>query len=150
MKYSLLLATGCLILAIACNKDKLTTIPQYRIESISPETVNSGDVLTIRGSYTDKEGDIDSVFVVRKFFSGDTETDVDTVERIRFAELNLPPATTEAELNIRYEYNTGNTGLRVLSGVTKDTTIAFGVILQDKTPNRSLYQESPKVRLIKF
>lgn len=135
--------------AIACNKDKIATIPQYKFESISPEIVMSGDILQIKGTYTDKEGDIDSVFIVRKFFDGDNATKIDTIERIEFATLGVPPKTVEADMDITFEYNTFNTGLRLLSGVNKDTTAAFGIILQDKVPNRSVYVESSKVRLIK-
>lgn len=135
------------LFAFACNKDKFTTIPQYRIKSISPENVAGGDVITLRGSFTDKEGDIDSVFVVLKYFDGTTATHIDTIERFQFEKLKMPPKTTEAELNIRYAYNFFHPDLRTLSGVTRDTTAALGIILQDKVPNRSEYQESPKIRL---
>ena len=84
MKLSQLLITATVLLVVACNKDKFTTIPQLTIKSISPGTVVSGNVLTVKGTYTDKEGDIDSVFVVRKFFAGNTATKIDTIEKLKF------------------------------------------------------------------
>ena len=149
MKLRQLVITATVIMVAACNKDKFTTIPQLTLKSISPGTVFSGNVITLKGSYTDKEGDIDSVFVVRKFFAGNTATKIDTIERFRFAALNLPGKTLEADIELTYEYNTQNLGIRTLSGVQKDTTAAFGMILKDKAANRSEYKESEKIRLKK-
>ena len=149
MKLPQLLISATVLLMVACNKDKFTTIPQLNIKSISPGTVVSGNVLTVKGTYTDKEGDIDSVFVVRKFFAGNTATKIDTIEKFQFSALNLPPKTLEGDIELTYEYNTQNLGIRTLSGVQKDTTAAFGMILKDKAANRSEYKESEKIRLKK-
>ena len=145
-----LMITTLLLLAYGCSKDKFTTIPQLSISSISPDSVFSGDIMRIKGKYTDKEGDIDSIFVVRKYFAGETPTLIDTIERFQFARLGVPDNTTKADMEVAYEYNTDNyPDIPLLNGVSKDTSAAFGIILKDKAGNRSVYSESKKVRLKK-
>ena len=87
--------------------------------------------------------------MVRKFFAGNTATKIDTIEKFQFSSLNLPPKTLEGDIELTYEYNTQNLGIRTLSGVAKDTTAALGMILKDKAANRSEYKESEKIRLKK-
>ncbi|HPG12561.1 MAG TPA: hypothetical protein PLU37_13600 [Chitinophagaceae bacterium] len=138
-----------LVVAVSCNKDKFTTTPQVKIKSISPGTVVSGAIITIEGKYTDQVGDVDTALIIRKYFNGTTETLVDTFERVPFSGLGLPAKTRQADFEILYEYNTQNTGLRIFSGVAKDTTAAIGIVFIDMKGNRSDYQETDKIRLIK-
>ncbi len=137
------------VLAVGCSKDKFTTIPQVTINSISPSTVRSGDIIVVKGKYTDKEGDIDSVLIVRKFYNTTVATRTDTLERILFSSIGAPEKTTEADIQLTFEYNTNNTNYRFLSGVQKDTTATLGLLLIDKKSNRSEFKESAKIRLIK-
>ncbi len=137
------------VLSNACNKDKFKTEPQVEINSISPSVLNSGDVLTLKGSYTDDEGDIDSILIVYKWYNGSTPIPVDT-GRFAFSRLNVPAKTREAEIMLQYEYNTNNIPQLVpLSGVIRDTTATFGLILKDQEGHRSNYAESDKIRLKK-
>ena len=132
----------------SCNKDKFKTEPQVEVKSIAPGTVFSGNVITIKGDYTDDEGDVDSVLIVYKWYNGATEIPVDTL-RYTFARLNLPAKTRQADLRIDFEYNTNNyPDLVPLSGVSlRDTTASFGLILKDKEGHRSNYSQSEKIRL---
>jgi hypothetical protein len=150
MKYSLLLAVVCLFLVTACNKDKFKTEPQVDIKSISPGTVFSGNVISMKGKYTDDEGDLDSFLLVYKWYNNITIVRNDTF-RFSFAGLNLPDKTREADLEVLLEYNTQNQNNMIsLSGVsTRDTTASFGVILKDKAGHRSNYAEWAKIRLKK-
>ena len=148
MKLFPLIIAALVIFVAACNKDKFTSAPQIDIKSISPETVVSGNIITVKGKYTDKEGNIDSVLVVYKWYAGTTVTRKDTF-RYSFAALNLPPKTMEADINLTFEYNTLNTDYAKLSGVTKDTTATLGIILKDKDSLRSNYSESTQIRLKK-
>ena len=149
MKLFQFLLILCLLIAVGCGKDKYTTIPQVTINSISPGTVHSGDIVVLKGKYTDQEGDIDSVLIVRKFYDGATATKTDTLERIEFALTGVPKNTRQADLQLTFEYNTFNTTYRSLSGVQKDTTATLGLLLIDKKANRSEFKESDKIRLIK-
>lgn len=136
------------IVAVACNKDKFTTVPQVSVKSISPTSVNSGNVITLKSEYTDDEGDIDSILVVYKWYNGATVVRKDTF-RFSAPDLGVPEKTRQADINVVYEYNTNNTGGAFLPGVTKDTTATLGLVVKDKKANRSEYSESEKIRLKK-
>ncbi len=148
MKLRQLLIAIIVIIIIACNKDKFTTTPQVEIKSISPENVMSGNLVEVKGKYTDKEGNLDSVLVVYKWYNGAIVTRNDTF-RFSFGDLGLPPKTTEADIQLTFEYNTFNTDFAKLGGVLKDTTATLGMILKDKDSLRSNYSESARIRLLK-
>jgi len=149
MKFLFALAT-CVALAIACNKPKFTTEPQVNVKSISPNTVFNGDIIVMRSKYTDREGDIDSVYVVYKWYNGSAVVRADTF-RYEFANLNVPPQIKEGDLDVTFEYNADNDpDIVTLPGVfLRDTTATFGLILVDKGSHRSNYSESDQIRLKK-
>lgn len=149
MKKSLFAAGAIALILLACNKDKFTTQPQVKIKSITPSVVVNGNIINLKGSYTDQEGDIDTIFVVYKWYANNTASFTDTLERFAFSRLGVPNNTREAELELLYEYNTQNTGYRIISGVNKDTTATLGLIMKDKSGNRSDYVESDKFRIKK-
>ncbi len=149
MKFIQPLLITLVMVAVSCNKDKFTTIPQVDIKSISPETVFSGNVISMRGKFTDQEGDLDSIILVYKWYNGTTAVKNDTL-RYTTTSLNVPNKTREAEFSVDFEYNTANTGLLTLPGVSvRDTTAALGMIMVDKEKNRSEYKESDPIRLKK-
>ncbi len=149
MKQILFILSIVLIVAVACNKDKFTTTPQVSIKSISPSIVNNGNIISMEGKYTDQEGDLDSVFIVYKWYNGATVVKKDTF-RYPFSDLNLPPNTKEGEILIDFQYNTAiPNGYVPLPGVSRDTTATFGLILLDVEKNRSNYAESKSIRLVK-
>ncbi|MCX6320019.1 MAG: hypothetical protein NTW29_22255 [Bacteroidetes bacterium] len=143
-------AVACAISAsilVACNKDKFTSIPQIDIKSITPTTVASGDVIDIKGKYTDDEGDVDSVLIVYKWYNGAAIVRNDTF-RYSLSALGVPQKTRQADITISFEYNTNNNpDLVTLSGTSRDTTASFGIVLKDKEKNRSDYKEAEKIRL---
>lgn len=138
-----------IVILVACNKDKFTTIPQVKINTISPSEVNNGEIITLKGSYTDEEGDVDSVLVVYKWYNGLTVVKNDTF-RYAFDVLGVPDKTRDADIKVTFQYNTANPGPPTLPGVVKDTTATFGLILIDKKVNRSEYKESLPIRLKKI
>ncbi len=150
MKYFFLLAATGLFMATACNKDKFKTEPQVEIKSISPGTVSSGDIISVKGKYTDNEGDLDSVLLIYKWFNNTTTVRNDTF-RFNFANLGLPDKVRDADIQVLLEYNTQNQANMVsLAGVSlRDTTASFGMLLIDKAGHRSNYSESGKIRLKK-
>ncbi|HMU46384.1 MAG TPA: hypothetical protein PKC72_08460 [Chitinophagaceae bacterium] len=134
---------------ISCGKDKFTTEPQVKINSIKPSTVTLGNIITVKGEYTDQEGDLDSALIVYKWYNGATAVRHDTA-RFTFASLNLPSDIKEAQINLDFQYATSNpNGYMTLPGGNRDTTAALGLILIDKAGNRSNYAESDQIRLIK-
>jgi len=149
MKNKWLLPVLVLILVTACNKDKFKTEPQVKMRSISPNTVLAGDIIVVKGDYTDDEGDVDSAFIVYKWYNGPTAVRNDTF-RYDFNRLNLPPKTREGDFELTFEYSTRNhPEIPGIGGVPRDTTAAFGMILIDKAKHRSVYSESDKIRLKK-
>ncbi len=140
-----------IVIAISCNKDKFTTVPQLSIKSISPATVFNGNIVSMKGNYTDQEGDLDSALIVYKWYNGATVVRKDTF-RYSFTALDLPTKTKEADISIDFQYNTSNpNGFVTLPGASpKDTTATLGLILIDKAKNRSNYAESNSIRLKKL
>lgn len=139
------------LLLTSCDKDKFKTEPQVEIKSISPGRVNDGDVITIKGSFTDDEGDLDSILIVYKWYNGTTVVKPTTGDTLRYtlAAMNLPEKTRQADLSVEYEFGTLNIdGMAKLPSVTRDTTATLGIILKDKKGNRSNYGETEKIRLI--
>jgi hypothetical protein len=143
-----ILVLSALTILVACNKDKFTTTPQVKVTSITPTTVNNGNIITVNGEYTDDEGDLDSLLLVYKWYNGAAVVRNDTF-RYGFDVTGLPDKTREAEIKVTYQYNTGNPGPPTLPGVAKDTTATLGMILKDKKANRSEYSESKPIRLKK-
>jgi hypothetical protein len=138
------------VVIVSCNKDKFTTIPQLSIKSISPEFVFSGNIVTMKGKFTDQEGDLDSALIVYKWYNGAVAVIHDTIGRQSFLSFELPPKTRQGEFSVDFEYNTSNTGLRTLTAPNvRDTTGALGIIFIDKAGNRSVYVESAPIRLVK-
>lgn len=136
---------------VACDKDKFKTEPQVEINSIAPDNVNDGDVITVRGSFTDDEGDLDSILIVYKWYNGATVVKPSTGDTLRYTleAMNLPDKTRQADLSVQYEFGTLNIdGMAKLPSVSRDTTATLGIILKDKAGNRSNYSESEKIRLI--
>jgi hypothetical protein len=149
MKYSLIALVAIIVAIIACNKDKFTTTPQVDIKSISPSTVRNGNVIELKGSFTDQEGDIDSVLIVYKWYNGTAVVRKDTF-RYNLTALKLPVQTRQGDLEIAFEYNTNNLGIVTLPGVSvRDTTATLGIVMKDVKKNRSEYKESKQIRLIK-
>ena len=136
------------ILLMACNKDKFTSEPQVQVNSIQPALVVSGNVITLLANYTDQEGDLDSIYIVYKWFNAAGSTRVDTLQRYPITRLGLPGALRKADIQLEFEYNTYNQpDLVTLPGVLRDTTASFGLVLIDKTRKRSNYSESARIRL---
>ena len=151
--------TGLFLLILAvcfsCSKDKFTTEPQVTVKSISPGEVRQGTngsftIITLDARFTDDEGDIDTVLIVKKFYSGDSVTLADTMAPYTLDGLKLPPKTRQGDMTVQFEYNTNNSNGTYVGfpGVEKDTTATLGLLLIDAAGHRSNFSESSKIRLI--
>ena len=153
MKPFIILIAAVIVSTVACNKDKITTIPQLNLKSISPGTVFTNDVISIKGEYSDQEGDLDSVLVLYKFFNGTTAVfPFSDTFRYSVKSFDIPVNTKEAEITIQYQYNNldpANGYPAKLPGLAKDTTAAFGIIIKDAEGNRSEYKETEQIRIKK-
>ena len=148
MKTKYAFAIILLLVFAACGKDKFTTEPQVKIKDIAPDPVFNGDIIKINATFTDEEGDLDSVLVVYKWYNGTTPSRIDTF-RNTLKDLNIPPKTRDADLIVQYAYGKIITDYVTIGAVAKDTTASFGLLLVDKMNQRSSYEESDKIRLKK-
>lgn len=147
MKYTFALLIMVVFIVAACDKDKITTVPQFEIKSITPTTVFSGNIVSLKGKYTDKEGDVDSAYIVYKWYNGATVVRNDTF-RYSITAFDLPSNTTKVDVSIDFQYNTVNPGYVTLPAASsRDTTATIGLILLDVEKNRSVYAESSPIRL---
>jgi hypothetical protein len=146
----LLILTFLILATVACSKDKFTSEPQVTVKSLQPSIVTNGSVIRLLASFTDEEGDVDSVYIVYKWYNGNTPTLIDTLMRFPTARLGIPAQLRKSDIAVEFEYNTYNQqSLLTLPGVSRDTSATLGLILIDKTRKRSNYSESTKIRLKK-
>ena len=136
-------------LLFGCNKDKFTTEPQVKIRDISPSEVFQNSIVRLRASFTDEEGDLDSVYVVYKWYNNNLITRNDTID-YSIDGLGVPVKLREGDIFVDFAYGQVD-GYITLGGtpVQKDTSVTFGLILQDKAKNRSEYKESDRIRFRK-
>ncbi|MBL0333932.1 MAG: hypothetical protein IPP73_00955 [Chitinophagaceae bacterium] len=100
MKLSLMLCGLCLVTLLACQKDKFTTTPQVSLKSITPSSVVIGDIIRVKGTFTDKEGDVDSAYIIYKWYNGANIVKNDTfATTCPHWEFLLPPKTAISWLN---------------------------------------------------
>jgi hypothetical protein len=148
MKHRLILPLLLLTFLMACEKDKFQTVPQLDSKSISPSIVFQGDIIRFVSEFTDKEGDLDSLLIVYKWYADALVTKADTF-RYNTGNINLPPKTTDGDIIIEFSYGSQNDPFPILGSVVKDTTSTFGLIVIDKAGQRSNYIESKPIRLLK-
>jgi hypothetical protein len=148
MKYQSIFAFLVLFALVSCEKNRFTTVPQVEIKALTPETVEQGDIIRFRSEFTDKEGDLDSILIIYKWYDGSTATKSDTF-RFTTENVGIPSKLTDGEIIIEYSYGSFNDPFPILGSVAQDTTAAFGIIAIDKTALRSEYVESKLIRLIK-
>jgi hypothetical protein len=154
MKKLIALLPVLILLALACNKDKFTSVPQVKIKSLSPkDRVVQRDIVELTGDFTDEEGDLDSVLVVYKWYNGTAVVRNDTF-RYDLTALNLPAATRQGDIEVKFQFASFEPYTPPIltlpnNNQNKDTTASLGLVVIDKKKQRSEYAESDKVRLIR-
>jgi hypothetical protein len=66
MRY-IILVIGFVFILVACNKDKFQTKPQLKLESTSDKNIPVNGSLKVKLEFTDKEGDLDTLLVMKKY-----------------------------------------------------------------------------------
>ncbi len=137
------------LVLVACEKNKFETIPQITVKSISPGTVFQDNVIRLRAAFTDKEGDLDSILIVTKWYDGTTVTRTLDTLRYGFNVFNLPPNIKQGDIDVEFIYGRLSDVYTLLPGspVSRDTTATMGLVIIDKENNRSPYAESGQIRL---
>lgn len=141
---------GLLVVLLACSKDKFQTTPQIEIKSFQPTDVKNRDIITLKATVTDKEGDLkDTIFIVNKRYNlaGDTLLSADTVN-FNLGTLAFPEKDKiDIEIVYTYGYQDQNLTKMYLALQDKERRFAVGLIIKDKAGNRSEYVESDKIVL---
>ena len=124
---------------IGCRPDKFTTIPQLKVKSINSKTISGDQVLRIRLTLTDKEGDFSNFFAIRKTVAScpsSNFTDSSALFAIPTDFLNTNKKEGEIEITLTKGQRGGNTCPAPGGGVKPDTTI-FSFWTRDRAGNKS-------------
>ena len=146
MRYSILLALISLLI-ISCNKDKFTTVPQLKYKSANITDVFPGDVLQMKLSFTDKEGDLDGLIYVQQYSINCTRTKFED-------SLAIPkfPSTSnsDGEIVVSYGYRVPPSLVEPQCNDVKLDTCFFRFAIKDKAGNRSDTVQSEAIVLHKL
>ena len=136
----------------ACSKDKFETKPQIKINEFGPSEVVKGQLIQLRATVTDKEGDIqDSLYVVRKRYNITSGVLLNN-DTIRYSLKTLgAPTKTETEIQVSFLYGELQPNVAPIENlVPVDRGYTLGLVIIDKAGNRSEYVESDKIILKKL
>ena len=104
MKYSLVMLTVLVAIAVACNKDKFQTKPTISIKSLNGDYIPLNGSLVIKLECTDKEGDVqDSVIVIKRRLNKRVVTTLRDTIRYKFP---VFPKTPKTEVDVTLDYQT--------------------------------------------
>ena len=114
---------------IGCKKDKYTTKPQLKYQSVNTTVLGRGETLVFNLSFTDAEGDLSDTLFIVKFEP--------TCVNSRFnAKYPLPPFPTgknqSGDLVVTFQYNEVPPKC-----FPKFDTAVFKFVLKDKAQNKS-------------
>src|SRR5687767_2774824 len=105
MRYPILFSIFTVFL-LSCNKDKYTTVPQLKYESVNTKVLRQGEVITFTLTFTDAEGDLlsgDSALYVKKVDAKCAASNFDQYYKLPS---DLPTSKDQSgELKVTYGYN---------------------------------------------
>ena len=135
MKYLIIALTPVLILLTACSKDKFQTKPSLEVKSAN-KSLEVGESFSASLTFTDKEGDVDSViYIIRERINN-------TGKRTVSDDYTVPefPNISKGEIQVTLDYylqlTQGFTAL-VLGGVRQADTMNIKFVLKDRVNNLS-------------
>lgn len=138
-----------ILFLFSCNKNKYTTKPQLKFESVNGKEFRSGDVITFTLSFTDAEGDLiaDSALYIKKFEPKCAASNFDQYYRLP----DFAPGKDQAgEITVTYGYNNSNVPQQILGPrCNRNDTCVFKFVLRDKEKNKSDTVTSDAIVLIR-
>jgi hypothetical protein len=132
----------CIVILIACSKDNIETTPAVEIKSINPMQVPGNTPLEIMLSFTDKQGDLDSLFLKKLRINSFERPTVEATDTINY---KIPefPEKSKGEIRITLDYNLALIAAQQApdqpgapNGKEPDTLV-FKFIVMDKAKNLS-------------
>lgn len=128
------------LLVFACSKDKVETKPQIKIKSANPEVVPQNGNMIVNLGFTDKEGDLDAVYIwkvrLNKFVRPTIRDSIPPREIPEF------PKNPKGELELNLEYQAHLISAQSprrdpLTGKLEPDTLNFKFLVKDKAGNVS-------------
>ena len=126
---------------LSCSKDSFETRPQLKYKTASSDIVPMNSDLRVELSYTDKEGDLDSVYVVRDRLNFKSPGVVDPI-----LNFGIPPDfqnDTKGDVVLTLSYQTHLTvnmnpiSIPGTGGQKEPDTVNMRFVLLDKAKNSS-------------
>jgi hypothetical protein len=150
MKAKLLTIAAIFIVASACKKDTFETKPKLEFKRVNATTFAQGNTVSFVIEFTDKEGDIDSIYIHRVSKVCPTSGSYRTPGRERMPSEYEQTKNVKAEFAINFAYNVSNAGFPTLTacGIRNDTAF-FKFWVKDKAGNISDTVSSPNVVFLK-
>ncbi len=128
MRKTYLLSMLILFLA-SCNKDKFTTQPQLKYESVNTTVLDRGETLVMNLSFTDAEGDLSDTLTIIKSAQNCSNS-------FRIAPYKLPAfplgKNQSGDIVVTFSYNDVSPKC-----FPKNDTAVFKFVLKDKAQNKS-------------
>jgi hypothetical protein len=154
MQKLVLYSTLCLILLAACSKDKFQDKPSIEIKSINPTQVPLQNPLEMTFTFTDKQGDLDSIFLWKVRLN----SAVKPITPANYFNYKLPdfPEKNKGDIKVTLQYNTDlitAVSPNPQPGAPNDKepdTILFKVILKDKAHNVSDTATTDKIVIERY
>ena len=145
MRYRLLFGS-IIFLIIGCNKDKFTIAPQLKFKSVNSNKIDIGNVLQMTLSFTDREGDTDSLFIQKI-----TPSCIASNYRDSFQlPVDLPKVKDQqGDIVVAYGYRVANYAPIKEPQCLFNDTCYFRFVLQDIAGHKSDTINSPSIVIIK-
>jgi hypothetical protein len=119
---------------IGCKKDRFTTKPQLKFESVNTQVLDRGQILSFKLSYTDLEGDLQDSIYVEKVEPTCPQSGFSS----KYILPNFPTTrNAEGEIQVSFGYNVNNYPLIKAPQCGRNDTCYFRFVLKDKAQNLS-------------
>lgn len=145
MRYPILFSILLFVIFISCNKEKYSTTPSLKFESVSTKELHPGQVITFNLSFTYK-GALTGNLLVQELVPICTGNEIDSIN----SPYNLPsfPASQnqKGEITVTYGYNvTGYSPISQPQCSPRNDTAIFRFVLKDNAMHISDTVSSPPV-----
>jgi hypothetical protein len=131
MRYTILISIFILFIT-SCNKNKYTSAPQLKYESVNTKKLSRGETLRITLSFTDAEGDLQDSIFVQKIVSKCRDNSNSSFTQL-YKVPEFPAGKNQAgDIVISYGY----TSINPICQSRNDTAV-FRFVLKDKQKNKS-------------
>lgn len=133
MRYPIIL-TIFIFLLTGCEKDKFSTVPQLKFESVNTKELHNGEVITFTLSFTDAEGDLSDSLYVEQFEPRCVNSRLKRMYKLP----DFPTSKNqEGEILVTFGYNVNGAIPLRTPQCNRNDTATFKFVLKDKAQNKS-------------